>query len=267
MVERTSMGVAYDDRGTGDPTLLFLPGWCGPRTMFGPLVTRLEERFRTLTLDWRGHGESAPANGDFGFAELADDATAVIDDSGAELVVPVAASHAGWVAIELRRRLGPQRIPRLALLDWMVLGAPEPFLDALEAMMNPPTTRPVVDQITAMWTAGLEVPALTAYVESMAATSDEMWARAAREISATFGSFGAPLHAIATLDPPPPTLHLYAQPPDDQYLDAQHRFAAEHPWFQVARLDAASHFPMFELPDTIAGVLHDFASREPSTTP
>ena len=266
MVQRTSTGVAYDDRGTGDPALLFLPGWCGPRTLFEPLAARLDGRHRTLAVDWRGHGDSAPADDDFGIAELADDALAVIEDSGAAQVVPVAASHAGWVAIELRRRLGTRRIPRLVFLDWMVLGAPAPFLDALDGMMAPATTRAIVDQITAMWIAGLQIPALAAYVASMAAVSDAMWARAAREIAAAFDTFASPLAAVAALDPPPPTLHLYAQPPEADYLHAQHRFAADHPWFQVARLNAASHFPVFELPDAIAEQLHDFAAHEPATT-
>jgi pimeloyl-ACP methyl ester carboxylesterase len=261
MTERTSTGVAYDDRGKGDVALLFLPGWCGPRSLFEPLVAPLEGRVRSLVADWRGHGDSAPAAGDFGFTELADDATAVIEHSGAERVVPVAASHGGWVAIELRRRLGAQRVPRLVFLDWMVLGAPEPFLDALGGMMNPASTRDVVDRVTEMWTAGLDIPTLTWYVGSMAATDDRMWARAAREITGAFERFGSPLSAVAALEPPPPTLHLYAQPRDDEYLDAQRGFAAEHPWFQVVRLDAASHFPMFEVPDAIAGLLHNFAAQ------
>jgi hypothetical protein len=41
----------------------------------------------------------------------------VIEASQAQHVVPVALSHAGWVAIELRRRLGAL-IPKLVLLDW-----------------------------------------------------------------------------------------------------------------------------------------------------
>lgn len=260
-MQRTSTGIAYDDRSGRETALLFLPGWCGPRTLYEPLAARLDGQVRTLAVDWRGHGQSAPAEADFGTPDLVDDALAVIEASGADVVVPVAVAHAGWVAIELRRRLGSRRIPRLVFLDWMVLGPPPPFLEALDAMMNPITTRAVVEQITEMWTAGLEIPALDAYVASMAATPDDMWARAAREISAAFEAAGAPLDAVAALDPPPPTLHLYAQPPDEGYLDAQHRFAVEHPWFEVVRLDAASHFPMFEAPDVIARLLHDFVAQ------
>lgn len=264
MVQMTSTGVAYDDRSGRQPALLFLPGWCGPRTLFEPLASRLDGQVRTLAVDWRGHGQSAPADSDFGTVDLVDDAVAVIEQSGADVVVPVAVSHAGWVAIELRRRLGQERIPRLVFIDWMVLGPPPPFLDALDAMKAPTTTRAVVDQITGMWTAGLELPALDAYVASMAATPDDMWTRAAREITAAFEAAGAPLDAVAALDPPPPTLHLYAQPSDDAHMDAQRAFGSDHPWFEVVRLDAASHFPMFETPDEIAGLLHDFVTHEPA---
>ena len=260
MTSFSAGGNAYDDKGDGDVTFLFLPGWCGPRTMFGALADRLTGGHRTLALDWRGHGDSKPAASDFGSDELVDDAISVIEESGARTVIPVAAAHAGWVAIELRRRLGAERVPGLVFLDWMVLGAPAPFMGALAGMADPGTTRAVVDQVTGMWLGELELPALTAYVASMAANEDEMWARGAREIAAQFDRFGAPLEAIAALDPPPPTLHLYAQPGDPAYLDAQREFAAAHSWFRVEKLDAVSHFPIFEVPDVIAEHLRRFVA-------
>lgn len=260
MTSMTPTGIAYDDRGSGQLTLLFLPGWCGPRTLFEPLMDRLDESSRSLALDWRGHGGSKPADADFGAADLVDDAIAVFEDAQADAVVPVAVAHAGWVAIELRRRLGPDRVPRVAFIDWMVLGGPPPFLEALAGMASPATTRAVVDQVTSMWVGDLEIPALSAYVASMAANSDDMWARGAREIAASFRQHGAPVEALAALTPPPPTLHLYAQPADPAYLDGQRQFAATHAWFEVEQLDAASHFPMFEVPDAIATRLTSFAS-------
>jgi hypothetical protein len=44
-------------------------------------------------------GSTGP--GDFGLPDLVEDALAVVVASGAPTVVPVAVSHAGWVAIEL----------------------------------------------------------------------------------------------------------------------------------------------------------------------
>ena len=260
MTSMTRSGIAYDDRGFGEPTLLFLPGWAGPRTLFEPLVDRLDGRFRTLAVDWRGHGDSRPADADFGASDLVDDAIAVIDDANAGTVVPVAVAHAGWIAIELRRRIGPDRVSRLAFVDWMVLGAPAPFLDALAAMASPDTTRAVVDEVTSSWVGNLQIPALSAYVASMAANPDVLWARGAREIATDFRRYGAPVNALAALTPPPPALHLYAQPADPAYLGRQKEFAAAHPWFAVEHLEAASHFPMFEVPDAIAAHLTSFAS-------
>ena len=260
MSPTTTTKVSYDDAGTGSPVLLCLPGWCGPRSVFDPLVPLLAERHRVMALDWRGHGLAAPATGDFGFAELTDDAEAVIRSAGVEQVVPVALSHAGWVAIDLRRRLGADRVPKLVLLDWMVLGPPPPFLEALEAMRSPATTRGVVEQILDMWASGLDIPSLTAYLQEMDAFGDEMWQRAAREISDAFAKDPCPMDAIAALDDAPATVHLYAQPADDAVLAAQRAYSEANPWFSVQRLAARSHFPMFEVPDDMAAAITSFVS-------
>ena len=71
-------------------------------------------------------------------------------------------------------------------------------------------------------------------------------------ILAPSATAGSPLQALATLDPPVPVLHLYAQPDDPGYLAAQQSFAAAHPWFQVSKVEARSHFPLYEAPDAMA---------------
>jgi hypothetical protein len=94
----------------------------------------------------------------------------------------------------------------------------------------------------------------------MGGYGQEMWGRAAREITAAYAAAGTPLKALAALEPPPPALHLYAQPADPAYLAAQERFAAEQPWFRVQRLDARSHFPTFEVPGDIAAAIEAFVA-------
>src|SRR5919205_1817422 len=108
-VDVQGLRISYDDRGQGEPALLFMPGWCGSRSVFDTLVPRCSAHCRTLAIDWRGHGRSESSPGDFGLGDLVDDALAVIEASGTQSVVPVALAHAGWVAIELRRRLGCYR--------------------------------------------------------------------------------------------------------------------------------------------------------------
>lgn len=57
-----------------------------------------------------------------------------------------------------------------------------------------------------------------------------------------------------------PVLHLYAQPEEPGYLAAQQAFAASHPWFQVFKLEARSHFPMYEVPDEMTMAIERFVA-------
>jgi pimeloyl-ACP methyl ester carboxylesterase len=258
--------ISYDDHGQAEPALLFMPGWCGSRKVFDNVASRCAVERRTLTLDWRGHGQSERPADDFNASDLADDALAVIEASQARQVVPVALSHAGWVAIELRRRLG-HRIRKLVLLDWIVLEAPPLFLAALRSLQDPAQWQQTREQLFSMWLQGLDIPELAHYVhEDMGSYPFEMWARAGREISGAYAKAESPLRALATLDPPVPVLHLYAQPDDPGYLAAQQSFAAAHPWFRVSKLQARSHFPMYEVPDEMAIAIETFAAQRDEST-
>lgn len=259
-VRSHAIRISYDDQGQGEPAILFMPGWCGSRRVFDQLAARCAARRRILALDWRGHGRSEASNDDFGAGDLVNDALAVIEASGAEHVVPAALSHAGWVAIELRRKLGP-RIPKLVLLDWIILEAPPPFLGALQSLQAPRSWQQTREQLFSLWLHGLDIPDLTRYVrQDMGSYGFDMWARAGREIGSAYAKAGSPLQALATVDPPVPVLHLYAQPEDTGYLAAQQAFSAAHPWFQVRKLGARSHFPMLEAPDDIATAIERFVA-------
>lgn len=248
----------YDDHGVGEPSLLLLPGWCGDRSVFAPVAAPAAERRRVVTTDLRGHGASTDVE-DFDSARQVDELVALLDDRGIERVVPVALSHAGWLAIELRRRLGAARVPGVVLLDWMVLGPPPGFTEALAGLQSPEDWTVVRAGLFEMWTAGVENASVHEYVASMGEYGFAHWSRAGREISASFAAHGTPLTALDALETPCPTLHLYAQPADPDHLEAQRSAASTRPWFRVERLEASSHFPTFEVPGAIAGHLEEFA--------
>ncbi len=252
--------ISYDDHGDAEPTLLLLPGWASSKRAFAPLVSPLAESHRVLAMDFRGHGRSARDTGDFGLAQLIDDAIAVINESGAATIVPVALSHAGWVALELRKRLG-ERIPRIILLDWIVLDPPAPFLQALAALQGKDTWLGVRDQLFAMWLAGTQNEQVSEFLANdMSEYSFDVWSRAGREIERSYRSHGNPLTALASVQPPVPVLHIYAQPDDPQYLAAQQAYAAQHPWFHVVKLSAKTHFPMFEEPSAVTDAITAFVA-------
>jgi pimeloyl-ACP methyl ester carboxylesterase len=184
----------------------------------------------------------------------------VLDTAGIERVIPVGVSHAGWTAIDLRRRLGPSRVPGVVFVDWMVLGAPPPFVEALSGLEHPQHWKEVRNRLFEMWTSGLELPELTRYIGEMSATEGAMWQRAAREIGARFAEAKVPLAVLEREATSCPTLHVYAQPADPGLYAAQQAYAAQHEWFSVHRLAASSHFPMLEVPRELCSRIESFAA-------
>lgn len=261
-VDSSGIQIYYEDRGEGEPALLCLPGWCVHHTLFLPLLERLSARHRVLAVDWRGHGKSQTSDRDFGYKEMLDDVVAVIEASGAQDVVPITQAHGGWIAIELRRRLG-ERVPKMVFSSWNPMSTNQnpmanAFMDAMDALQDQERWRGAVERLLAMWLA--DAPAsLDAHIrDEMGSHGFEDWSRAAREITATYGREGDPLRALTRLNPPVPALHTYSQPQSPEYLSAQQDFARENPWFSVHRLAAVTHFPTLEVPDETARVISDF---------
>jgi pimeloyl-ACP methyl ester carboxylesterase len=252
--------IDYIDEGLGDPALLLLPEWCGTREAFAPVLERLRARRRVLALDWRGHGASQKPPGDFGEEDLVRDALAVVADSGAQSVVPVALAHAGWVAIDLRRRLG-QLVPGLVVVDWIVSEAPPDFLTTLEDIRSDADRDDAVAALLQHWQAGVTDPALAGLLADMGAAPSEMWDRAAREIEGSYARYGSPLRALSGLEPPPPVLHLVPSEAGAYAIEHQRAYEAEHHWFHAAGLRARSHFPLHEDPQQAADEIERFVSR------
>lgn len=259
----TSDGVRIDyaSQGSGAPALVLCPAWCMTRNGFADLPSQLADKHQILTLDWRGHGASEKPEKDFGAAQLVEDILAVIEASGAETVVPVTLSHSGWAAIEVARRLGPTRVPKIVHLDWVVLPAPPMYMDLVHALASPEGWESARDTLFSIWLEGVDNKEVISFVrDEMGSVDGEMWMRSGREIGACIEAGGYPLQALAQLSPNIPALHIYAQPPDEGYYEAQVQFGQANPWFQVHRLAAHSHFPTFELADEIATTIKNFVA-------
>jgi pimeloyl-ACP methyl ester carboxylesterase len=254
------VAVAYDDVGNGEPALLVLTGWCSNRERWAPAVRILSERRRVVSFEWRGHGDSAPAPADFGVDEMLADALAVVDAAGLDTFVPCAASHSGWVAIELYRRM-PERVPMLVHADWMVLEPPGPYMDVIRMLQSADTWPAARDKLFEIWQAGVDSPDIRRALDAMDVHGDDMWMRSGRVIEGSYVDHGSPLRALSELEAPPPVLHVYGQPRSEEYLSAQQAFAVEHDWFHVEQVSARSHFSMIEAPGEVADAIERFVNR------
>jgi len=262
MPQALADGISYDDLSTlgaeGEPALVLLTGWCSSKERWHAVATRCARHRRVLSTEWRGHGDSTPAEADFGLEEMVDDVLAVVDDAGVERFVPCAASHSGFVAIELRRR-HLERVPKLVHVDWYVVPPPPPYRAVLEQLTTDdwPAAR---DKLFEIWTASSTEPAIADAIEVMRGHDADMWQRSGREIAAGYDRVGSPTDAWAALDPPVPVLHLYGQPRDPAFLAVQAEFAASNPWYTVRQLPGVTHFAMIETPDEVAVAIEEFVA-------
>src|SRR5262249_19240921 len=142
--------IAYDDLGSGEPALLFTPGWCVSRKVFASVPALCAQGRRVLSIDWRGHGDSGAVTADFGEADMVQDVLDLLRATGASRVIPVAQAHSGWIALELRRRLG-SAVPAIVLLNWLVAEPPASFREALRALQRPDAWARTRDALFSMW--------------------------------------------------------------------------------------------------------------------
>jgi pimeloyl-ACP methyl ester carboxylesterase len=185
MADVISKGVRinYTDTGSGGNTFLLMPAWCMSRSIYDDLVPLLAKDSRVLAMDWRGHGASEHPTQDFGAAEFIDDAVAVIEASGAKKVIPVSASHAGWVNISIRRRLGAQRIPKLVFLDWLVLPPAPEFVQLVGGLATAEGWEKTRGILFDIWLHGVTNQREIDFVRGeMGSYGADMWMRSGREI-------------------------------------------------------------------------------------
>jgi 3-oxoadipate enol-lactonase len=136
--------LAWESHGEGVPVLL-VHGLGYTREGWGPQRERLARRYRVLSYDNRGIGESEIPPGPYTVADLAGDALQVLDETGVERAHVVGTSLGGMVA-QLLAAEHPERVDRLVLAATTPGGAgafPLPQR-TLALMAEPPTLPPEV---------------------------------------------------------------------------------------------------------------------------
>lgn len=108
--------LAYDDSGGDGPAVAFSHGLLMDRSMFAPQVRALSDRYRCISWDERGHGETGPAAEEFSYWDSADDLQALLTALGVEQAVLVGMSQGGFLS--LRAAIAhPSLVRGLVLID------------------------------------------------------------------------------------------------------------------------------------------------------
>jgi pimeloyl-ACP methyl ester carboxylesterase len=108
--------LAYETTGSGEPSMVFVHGWCCDRSFFAPQIAHFAAKRAVAALDLRGHGHSQPPpSGEYDVAGFAEDVLAVSDDAGLDRPIVVGHSLGGLVALACAAR--PDRVRAAVMVD------------------------------------------------------------------------------------------------------------------------------------------------------
>lgn len=249
---------SYDDQGEG-AVLLLLSGWCQDHRLFKTLAPELAKSHRVIRLDWRGHGQHRDHDGDFTTDDQASDVVAFLDKLEIDEALPVSTSHGGWANIEVTDRLGSARIPRSVVIDWIQTTPDQAFFSMIDHIQDRTNWENGRSDFFNYWIGDTENQDIIDHVNNeMAGYSFEMWARSGREIAKAYRKWGNPMRRMAALEEHRPITHIYSQPFEPEYAQAQLDFAAENDWYKPNKLPGRTHFPTLEQPKTVAQAIRDF---------
>jgi 3-oxoadipate enol-lactonase len=109
------VNIAFSDQGKGDP-LIFLHAFPLNRSMWDPQVQALVKRYRIVTVDLRGHGESDAPLWRYTMEQFSDDLNALLDHLSIPHATWIGLSMGGYILFALWRKY-PRLINALVLAD------------------------------------------------------------------------------------------------------------------------------------------------------
>ena len=105
----------YDDTGGDGPVLVFSHGLLMNREMFAPQIERLRRKYRCISWDQRGFGQTGPVNRPFTYWTSAQDVLSLLSALNIESATLAGLSQGGFLSMRAAL-LAPERVSALVLL-------------------------------------------------------------------------------------------------------------------------------------------------------
>jgi len=248
----TSNGVklAYDERGSGSPALVFIHGWTCNRSFFAPQIEHFAKRHRVVSVDLRGHGESDKPQGPYPVSAYAADVAHVIAELKLGKVIAVGHSMGGITVLQLAAA-HPDRVLGIVMVDPAPLTFPPELRGAIEGMVaaieagNREPQRQFIEQHLFLPTSDKAL--VKRVVEVMTSGPAHVAAGAMKGILDFDGVAAAARCNV-------PALHLAATPP----LNPPHLMSQWMPKVVNGWTVGAGHFNQLEAPEQVNSMIEGF---------
>jgi 3-oxoadipate enol-lactonase len=252
------LALAYHVHGAGRPVMFLHPiGTCG--AFWDPLVERIQDRCRCITVDLRGHGDSDVPRERFTLSDLADDVIELLRVESKNGAVLVGCSLGGMVAQGLALK-APELLSGLVLADTghrqteesrkAVLQRAEDSLQGMPAMLNSTLTRWFPARFLAL--NGPEVKCCRKWLLDDDPVVFSWGWQAISELD-----FGDRLAEIQL-----PTLVIRGSADASSARETMQAMAKLLPHSRYAEIEGAGHVAPLEQADSFAEILLDFLAKD-----
>ena len=251
--------LAYSDQGTGLP-IVFLHAFPLNRTLWAPQEEALSARFRIITVDLRGHGESDAPLWHYTLDQSADDVSALLDHLAIEQALFVGLSMGGYILLAFYRKYAARvkgmiladtraqadtaegRNGRFQMAQIAYKNGPSAIADTMiQKLLSPATiqTKPAVVQKVRTMIESNQISGIAGNLMAMAERPD---------LLPLLPRITCPTQVIVgELD--------HATPPSDAKLMAENI-----PGARLTIIPQAAHLTNFEQPETFNQIVASFAS-------
>jgi pimeloyl-ACP methyl ester carboxylesterase len=127
--------IHYAVQGKGEPALVFVHCWSCDRHLWDNQVTEFSKKYRVVTIDLPGHGESGQGRKNWSIESYGDDVKTVVTKLDLKRVVLIGSSMGGPIILEATRRM-PERVVALVPVDSLLNVEEKVPADQLDALMK-----------------------------------------------------------------------------------------------------------------------------------
>ena len=255
------VSIAYDVRGAGEPTLVFIHGWCCNRSFWKNQLDAFARDHQVVSLDLPGHGASGSDRSAWSIRGLGADVQAVVEAAGSSRVVLVGHSLGGPVALEAARLL-PGRVVAVIAIDTLQdvdFVYPPEAVEQMAARFERDFTGTMTQAVRSMFSETSD-PALVEWVMTSSVGANHDAAVAIMRGYTTFDMKQALSEAKV------PVRCLNALPRDEEggvptNVERNRQFGD----FDAVMLEGVGHFPMLEQPDSFNEKLREMLKALPKS--
>ncbi len=128
--------ISYSVYGKGTVTLVFIHGWSCDSRYWREQVPVFSRKYRVVTLDLAGHGNSGLMRKDYTRQAFAQDVKAVVDATGAQRVILIGHSMGGTIAAQAAL-LMPKQVIGIIAVDTLQNVEPTLTREEIDEMFKP----------------------------------------------------------------------------------------------------------------------------------